>query len=76
MNGFDGMYGVNIIDLRMESPDVGTFELNHVNVQQYSVVHGVPVKKHGGMIHGIDATPSGGEAFSIVVVVVDNYVCL
>jgi hypothetical protein len=68
------MYGVNIVDPKMESPDVGTFELNHVNVQQYFVVHGVPVKKHGGMIHGIDATPNGGEAFPtiVVVVIVDN----
>lgn len=76
MNGYDGMYGVNTVDPRMESPNVGTSELNHVNVQQYFVVHGVLVKKHGGMIHGIDATPSGGEVFPIVVVVVDNDVCL
>ncbi len=64
------MYGMNSTNSRMESLDVGTLELNHVNVQQCSVVHGVIVKKHGGMINGIDATLNVGENLPIVVVVV------
>jgi hypothetical protein len=69
------MYTVNTTDLGMESLDVGAPELNHVNVQQCSIVHGVLVEKHEGMIHGIDAIPSANEAFPIVIVV-DNDVCL
>ncbi len=48
MNGFEGVYGVNTTNSRMENLDAGTLELNHVNVQQCYVVHGVLVKKHRG----------------------------
>ncbi len=74
MSGSEGVYGVSTADPGMESPDAGAPELNHVSVQQCSV-HGVPVKKHGGMIDGIDATPSAGEALPTVVAA-DNDVCL
>ncbi len=69
---------MNTVDLRMENPNVGAPKLNHVNVQQCFVVHVVPMKKHGGMKHGIDVTLSAGEALPIVVIVVvaDNDVCL
>jgi hypothetical protein len=76
VNGFEGVYGVNPIDLGMENPDVGALELNHVNVQQCYVVHGVLVKKNAGMIHGIDAIPSAGEVLPVIVVVANNDVCL
>lgn len=69
---------MNTVDIGMENPNVGTLELNHVNVQQCFVVHVVPVKKHGGMKHGIDTTPSVGEALPtiVIVVVANNDVCL
>jgi hypothetical protein len=68
---------MNTINIGMENPNVGALELNHVNVQQCFVVHVVLVKKHGGMRHGIDATPSVGEALpTVVIVVADNDVCL
>jgi hypothetical protein len=71
------MYRLNTTYLGMESPDVGTPELNHANVQQCSIVHGELMKKHGGMIHGIDAIPSVSEVLpTIVVVAIDNDVCL
>ncbi len=78
MNGFERVYGVNTIDLRMESLDARAPKLKHVNVQQCFIVHGVLVKKHGGMIHGIDAIPSAGETFPTIVVVaaINNDVCL
>ncbi len=78
MNGFEGVYGVNIVDLGMENLNVGAPKLNHVNVQQCFVVHVVLVKKYGGMIHGIDASPSACEALPTIVIVVatDNDVCL
>jgi hypothetical protein len=49
----------------MENPNVGAPKLNHVNVQQCFVVHVVPMKKHGGMKHGIDVTLSAGEALCV-----------
>ncbi len=79
MSGSEGVHGVSTADPGVESPDAGAPELNHVSVQQCSVVHGVPVKKHGGMIDGIDATPSAGEALPAVVAAAaaaDNDVCL
>ncbi len=46
-----------------------------MNVQQCFVFHGVLVKKHGGMIHGIDETLNVGETV-LIVVVTNNDVCL
>ncbi len=74
MNAFEGVYGVNTIDLGMENLDVREFELNHVNVQQCSIIHGVPMMKHGGMIHGLMQLQVLVKLFQLLLLIM-IYVC-